>query len=139
MSVREMASKVKPRNFVRAAKHNRPLRLYFARDFDPLDGLDVEPSVRNLSPKIAEWMELRNYWGMKTFAEGGWAFIRHQLLPAYTLVVALGVFDLLTRKRLHPMYLRAVACCFPIHLLRGVDHVADHRPIAGRAPSHPCP
>ena len=81
--------------------------------------LTVAGFGRWLSPKIAEWMGLKNYWEMKTFADGGWAFFRFQLLPAYTLVAALGVFDLLTRKRLHPVYLRAVACCFPIHLLAG--------------------
>lgn len=74
---------------------------------------------RWLSPKIVEWAGHKNYWELKTFAEGAWPFIRFQLLPAYTLIAALGVFDLLTRKRLHPMYIRAVACCLPIHLVAG--------------------
>jgi hypothetical protein len=74
---------------------------------------------RWLSPKLVEWMGLTNYWDLKTFAEGAWPFIRFQLLPAYTLIAALGAFDLLTRKRLHPVYLRAIACCLPIHLLAG--------------------
>ncbi len=74
---------------------------------------------RCLSPKIVEWMGLKNYWDFKSFAEGGWPFIRFQLLPVYTLIAALGAFDLFTQKRLHPAYVRAIACCLPIHLLAG--------------------
>jgi hypothetical protein len=74
---------------------------------------------RWLSPKIVEWMGLKNYWELKNFSEGAWPFIRFQLLPVYTLIAALGAFDLFTRKRLHPVYLRAIACCLPIHLLAG--------------------
>jgi hypothetical protein len=74
---------------------------------------------RWLSPKITEWLGTKNYWELKILAEGGWPFIRFQLLPAYTLIAALGAFDLLTRKRLHPVYLRAIAFCLPIHLLAG--------------------
>jgi hypothetical protein len=74
---------------------------------------------RWLSPKIVEWMGLKNYWELKTFTEGAWPFIRFQLLPVYTLIAALGAFDLFTRKRLHPVYLRAIAWCLPIHLLAG--------------------
>ena len=74
---------------------------------------------RWLSPKIVEWMGLKNYWEMKTFAEGAWPFIRFQLLPVYTLIIAVGAFDLYTRKRLHPVYLRAIAWSLPIHLLAG--------------------
>jgi hypothetical protein len=74
---------------------------------------------RWLSPKIVEWMGLKNYWELKTFSEGAWPFIRFQLLPVYTLIAALGAFDLFTRKRLHPVYLRAIAWSLPIHLLAG--------------------
>lgn len=74
---------------------------------------------RWLSPKIVEWMGLKNYWDLKTFAEGAWPFIRFQLLPVYTLITALGAFDLFTRKRFHPAYLRAIACCLPIHVFAG--------------------
>lgn len=42
-------------------------------------------------------------------------FIRFQLLPVYTLIIAVGAFDLYTRKRLHPVYLRAIAWSLPIH------------------------
>ena len=74
---------------------------------------------RWLSPKIVEWAGLKNYWDLKTFAEGAWPFIRFQLLPVYTLIAALGAFDLITQKRLHPAYVRAIACCLPIHILAG--------------------
>src|SRR5262249_40951682 len=72
---------------------------------------------RWLSPKIGEWTGQRNYWEFQPLAEGAWPFIRFQLLPAYTLIAAVCVFDLFTRKRLHPVYVRAIALCLPIHLL----------------------
>jgi len=74
---------------------------------------------RWLSPAISDWTAQKNYWELKTFAEGAWPFVRFQLLPAYTLITALGVFDLFTRRRLHPVYLRAIAYCLPLHLLAG--------------------
>lgn len=74
---------------------------------------------RWLSPKIVEWTGQKNYWEFQTFGEGAWPFIRFQLLPAYTLIAAVGWFDLFTRKRLRPAYVYALACCFPIHLLAG--------------------
>ena len=42
-----------------------------------------------------------------------------QLLPMYALVAVIGLYDLLTRKRLNPAYLAAVAWSIPIHLLAG--------------------
>lgn len=74
---------------------------------------------RWLSPKIVEWLGVKNYWELKSFSEGAWPFIRFQLLPVYTLIAALGAFDLFTRKRLHPVYLRAIAWSLPIDLLAG--------------------
>lgn len=74
---------------------------------------------RWLSPKIAEWTGQKNYWEFKTAVEGAWPFIRFQLLPVYTLIAAVGAFDLFTRKRLHPAYVQTIACCLPIHLLAG--------------------
>jgi hypothetical protein len=35
------------------------------------------------------------------------------------LIAAVGIFDLVTRKRLYPEYARAVACCLALHLLAG--------------------
>ena len=37
----------------------------------------------------------------------------------YALVAVIGLYDLLTRKRLNPAYLAAVAWSIPIHLLAG--------------------
>lgn len=74
---------------------------------------------RWLSPSITAWLGERNYWDIQTLADGAWPFIRFQLLPAWTLIAALGIFDLITRKRLHPAYIRAVLACLPIHLLAG--------------------
>jgi len=74
---------------------------------------------RWLSPQIVKWTGVKNYWDLQTFADGGWLFIRFQLLPAYTLIAAVGIYDLITRKRIHPAYCWAVAFSLPIHLLAG--------------------
>ena len=74
---------------------------------------------RWLSPLIGKWMGQTNFWEIQTFAEGAWPFVRFQLLPAYVLIAALGVFDLITRKRLHPAYVAGLAWCLPIHLAAG--------------------
>jgi hypothetical protein len=74
---------------------------------------------RWLSPRIGEWIGQKPYWEFHTWAQGGWPFIRHQLLPAYLLIAALGLFDLITRKKLHPVYVRAIAVCLPVHVLAG--------------------
>jgi hypothetical protein len=56
---------------------------------------------------------------IQTLSEGAWPFIRFQLLPAYLLIAAVGVYDLLTRRRLHPAYVAGVAWCLSLHLLAG--------------------
>jgi hypothetical protein len=74
---------------------------------------------RWLSPQIGAWIGQRNFWEFQTFGEGAWPFVRFQLLPAYVLIASIGIFDLVTRKRLHPAYVGAVAWCAPLHLLAG--------------------
>lgn len=74
---------------------------------------------RWFSPVIGEWMGQTNFWEIHTLAEGAWPFVRFQLLPAYVLISAVGVFDLITRRRLHPAYLAALGWCVPLHLLAG--------------------
>lgn len=74
---------------------------------------------RWLSPQIVRWTGVKNFWDIQTFADGGWLFIRFQLLPAYTLIATVGVYDLITRKRLHPAYCWAVAFSLPVHMLAG--------------------
>jgi len=74
---------------------------------------------RWLSPQIVRWTGVKNFWDLQSLADGGWLFVRFQLLPAYTLIAAVGVYDLITRKRLHPAYCWAIAFSLPIHLLAG--------------------
>lgn len=74
---------------------------------------------RWFSHRLSAALGNRNFWEVSTLAEGAWPFFSFQLLPMYTLVTALGLYDLVTRKRLHPAYLIAIACCLPIHLLAG--------------------
>lgn len=74
---------------------------------------------RWLSPLIGKWMAQANYWELQTFTEGVWPFVRFQLAPVYVLIAAVGLFDLITRKRLHPAYLLGVVWCLAIHLLAG--------------------
>lgn len=74
---------------------------------------------RWLSPLIGTWMDQPNYWEIRTLTDGAWPFIRFQLLPMYVLIAAVGLYDLVTRKRPHPAYLAGVAGCLAIHLLAG--------------------
>jgi hypothetical protein len=82
-------------------------------------GLTVAGFGRWMSPAIDRWLGVQTYWVFPTFSEGAWPFIRFQVLPAYTLIVAIGVYDLFTRRRLHPAYVAAVAWCLPIQLFSG--------------------
>ena len=74
---------------------------------------------RWLSPRIGAWLGQRNYWQFQTLWDGAWPFARFQLLPAYVLIAAAGIFDLLTRKRLHPAYAGAIGWRLALHLPAG--------------------
>lgn len=74
---------------------------------------------RWLSPTVAAWIGGKNFWEIPTFAEGAWVFFRHQYLPAYVLIASVGLFDLATRKRLHPAYIAGVAWCLLVDTLAG--------------------
>lgn len=74
---------------------------------------------RWLSPAISRLFGQTDYWMIPTLSEGAWPFIRFQLLPAYSLIAIAGVYDLLTRRRLHPAYVAGVAWCLSLHLLAG--------------------
>ncbi len=74
---------------------------------------------RWLSPAISGWLGLTHFYMFHSFSEGAWPFIRFQYLPTYILIATIGVYDLLTRRRLHPAYVAAVAWCLPIQLLGG--------------------
>ena len=92
---------------------------------------------RWLSPAINRWFGLQVYYVLPTFSEGAWPFIRFQVLPAYTLIAAIGVYDLITRRRLHPAYVAAVAWCLPIQLLSGwLYYQPFWRQLAGRILGH---
>lgn len=72
---------------------------------------------RWLSPMIGQWTGQTNYWEFQKLSAGAWPFIRFQFLPAYTLIALVGAFDLVTRRRFHPAYVRALEWCVPVHLL----------------------
>ena len=92
---------------------------------------------RLLSPAINDWLGLKDYFVLPTFSVGAWPFIRFQLLPAYSLIAAVGVYDLLTRRRLHPAYVAAVAWCLPLQLLSGwLYYQPFWKQIAGRILGH---
>lgn len=74
---------------------------------------------RWFSPTVAAWIGGKNFWEFATFTEGAWPFFRHQYLPAYVLFAVVGLFDLATRRRLHPAYIAAVAWCVIVDLLAG--------------------
>ncbi len=100
-------------------------------------GLTVAGFGRWLSPAIDRWLGVPTYWFFPTFSEGAWPFIRFQVLPAYTLIAAIGVYDLLTRRRLHPAYVAAVAWCLPIQVLSGwLYYQPFWKQVAGRILGH---
>lgn len=74
---------------------------------------------RWLSPTVAAWVGGKNFWEIPTFAAGVWPFFRHQYLPAYVLIAAVGLFDLATRRRVHAAYVAAVAWCVTVDLVAG--------------------
>jgi hypothetical protein len=74
---------------------------------------------RWLSPAMSDWIGGKNFWDIPTFAEAAWPFFRHQYLPAYVLMASVGLYDLATRRRLHPAYVAGVAWCVLVDLLGG--------------------
>lgn len=74
---------------------------------------------RWLSPTVAAWIGGKNFWEIPTFAEGVWPFFRHQYLPAYVLMAAVGLFDLATRRRVHAAYIAGVTWCLLVDLVAG--------------------
>lgn len=59
------------------------------------------------------------YWTCTSYSEGFWPYIGFQLLGPLLLILALGIYDLITRKRLHPVYIVAVLWWLCINLFTG--------------------
>jgi hypothetical protein len=84
---------------------------------------------RWLSLAIGRWLHQKNYWDLQTFSEVARPLVRFQLLSAFTLIAAVGVFDLVTRKRLFPAFAIAVAssrCCGSLPCGSTFNHSGMH-------------
>lgn len=59
------------------------------------------------------------YWTYTNFTEGFWPFIGFQLFCPFMLIFCVGIYDLITRKRLHPAYVFGVLWALCIDLTAG--------------------
>lgn len=73
---------------------------------------------RWLSIKIVPWFG-NVYWSYHSFSEGFLPFFAFQMMWPLLLILAVGVYDLFTRKSLHPVYLPALAWWLLFNLLEG--------------------
>jgi len=74
---------------------------------------------RGIIPMIEGWYGGEAYWQIRGFAHGAWPYIRFQLLPAFALQGAIGVYDYCTRGRVLPVYLSALGAIAIIDLIAG--------------------
>ncbi len=59
------------------------------------------------------------YWTYHHFSEGAVPYIAFQLSGPLLLILSLGIYDLITRKKLHPVYLPAVIVWLSINMIAG--------------------
>ncbi len=57
------------------------------------------------------------YWNYHNFSDGFLPFIGFQLLLPFTLMLIAGIYDLITRRRFHPVYLWAVLWWFIVNIV----------------------
>ncbi len=61
----------------------------------------------------------KDYWTYHSFSEGFLSFFGFQMLGPLLLLLTVGVYDLITRKRLHPVYLPALGWWLLFNLIEG--------------------
>jgi hypothetical protein len=59
------------------------------------------------------------YWNYKTLSEGSGRFFVFETLPSLTLILAVGVYDLVTRKKLNKAYVWALALFLAVNMMAG--------------------
>jgi hypothetical protein len=59
------------------------------------------------------------YWEYSNYADAFWPFFVRQLSCPFTLIILVGVYDLITRKKLHPAYVWGLFFAFSIDLTAG--------------------
>ncbi|HVS93488.1 MAG TPA: hypothetical protein VHE59_15720 [Mucilaginibacter sp.] len=83
-------------------------------------------------PGFARWLGYKisplfgNYfWTYTTVSQGFWRFWTFDVLPTFALVLALGVYDLVTRKRLTKVYVWALALYLLVTTSEGFLYYSD--------------
>ena len=59
------------------------------------------------------------YWEYSNYVDAFWPFFVRQLSCPFTLIILVGVYDLITRKKLHPSYVWALIFALSIDLAAG--------------------
>jgi hypothetical protein len=73
---------------------------------------------RGLSVWLASLMG-KPYWEYSNFSDGFWPFVVRQLSCPFTLILFVGIYDLITRRRLHPAYVLGVLWALSIDVTAG--------------------
>jgi hypothetical protein len=59
------------------------------------------------------------YWTYHSFAKGFLPYIGFQMLPVLSLIIAVGIYDIITRRRLHSAYKFALLLYLLVYLIAG--------------------
>lgn len=73
---------------------------------------------RGISIWLASFLG-KPYWEYSNFVDAFWSFIVRQLSCPFTLIFTVGVYDIITLKRLHPAYVWGLISALSIDLTAG--------------------
>jgi ethanolamine utilization microcompartment shell protein EutS len=59
------------------------------------------------------------YWTYHTFAQGFLPYVGFQILSTLTLILTVGLYDIITRRKLHSMYVLALGIYLLVYLIAG--------------------
>jgi len=59
------------------------------------------------------------YWSYHSFAHGFLPYAGFQMLPVLVMILTIGLYDVITRRRLHPVYLLALLLYLSVYLTAG--------------------
>jgi uncharacterized membrane protein YozB (DUF420 family) len=59
------------------------------------------------------------YWTLTNFADGFWPFFGFQIIGPFTLMIFIGLYDLVTRGKLHPAYIWSFIWWLSINVFEG--------------------
>lgn len=59
------------------------------------------------------------YWTYHTLAQGFLPYVGFQMLPVLVLILTIGLYDMITRRRLHSVYVLALGLYLAVYLIAG--------------------